>query len=157
MTDLPMQGPPNVAAIIAARNAPDPFAETTYFVRAEPLTGEILSVGRCPVPMLERLSAHDGGLYLSTEILVDAQAAYVNLATSTVEPRTENPAFRDGAALKNLPLDGVLIVTSAADPFPRHFDIDTPEISVEFEYPGTYNVTVKSVRHFDKTFEVIAP
>jgi hypothetical protein len=153
MMDSPI-GPPTRAAYIAERNAPDPYAEMICFARAEPLTGEILSTGRCPRPSLATLAAFDGGLYVETDGLVLAEEAYVSLGTLEVLPRTPNPARLTGLSLTGLPLDGMLVVTSAAERIPRSFDITTPSLTLSFEHPGAYRIDVKSVRHRDASFEV---
>ena len=148
-------GPPSLEAYLKARNAADPNADSVYYVQAEPYTGEIIASGRCSLPSLEHMRAQ-GGLYIETEDSIHYAAAYVDLATNEVKAKEPNPAQRNGMTLTNLPLDGVLTVSSAADPFPRHFDISTPEMTLEFEHPGAYRVVVKSIRYLDAEFEISA-
>ena len=150
-------GPPSLADYIATRNAPDPEAETTHFAKADPTTGEIVATGRCSVPSVPKLAQFDGGLYLPSPEPVDATRSYVNLATSTIEPKTENPAFLEGTTLRNLPLDGMVVITCEADPFPRHFDITVPDVTIEPEHPGVYRIKVKSIRHLEAEFTIGAP
>jgi hypothetical protein len=154
MTDQPF-GPPSLAEYVAARNADDPNADYTGFVQYEPYTGEVIATGRCSVPAFEHMAA-GAGAYLKTEEMHDWSKVYVDLATSEVKAKEPNPAQRSGMVLSNLPLDGVLTISSRADPFPRHFDISAPEMTLAFEHPGTYRVVVKSVCYLEAVFEVQA-
>lgn len=75
---------------------------------------------------------------------------YVDLDTLESRPKQDNPAYLDGMTLRAVPVPSKLCIRTAT------YDIDEPEIELSFPLPGTYALTLTSVRYLTKTFTVTA-
>jgi len=76
---------------------------------------------------------------------------WYDFADGVVKPKTECQAYLDGLVIRDCPV-----------PCRVHIGLDTyacedGTAELEFTQPGTYSVTVKSVRYLPKTFVVVIP
>jgi hypothetical protein len=75
---------------------------------------------------------------------------YVDLDTGVARPNQDNPAVLDSMTLRGVPVPSKLRIGTVT------YDIDEPEIELSFPLPGTYALTLTSVRYLTKTFSVTA-
>jgi len=68
-----------------------------------------------------------------------------------VMPKTTNPATISGQTLSNLPIP----CTVSFPELGQEYEITDGEETFVIEVPGTYAVTVKSVKYLDKSFEMV--
>jgi hypothetical protein len=67
-----------------------------------------------------------------------------------------SPAVLDGTVLRSLPVPCRIEVAPEAGP-PQAFDVDEPELQLEFDHPGTYRVTITAVPYLPAELEVVVP
>lgn len=75
-------------------------------------------------------------------------AMWVDVAARTVNDKTECPAVLDGMVIRNCPRPCRIRIEA------QEYEVTDGTAELSFEQPGAYAVTVVSVPHFDKTFEV---
>jgi hypothetical protein len=116
------------------------------FVRYD-VHGEVTEWGRMSVAAIER----DIEAGLRTAKGGGTEHHWVDLATGLVSPKVECAAYLDGMVIRGCPI-----------PCRVHIGRDTyvcedGTAELEFTQPGTYSVTIKSVRYLPKTFAVVVP
>lgn len=126
----------------------------TPFSRFDPDTGAILETGVMSHAGVQALTDENGWHYIKEASRLGED--YVSLPDLTITPRQPCPASLDGLVLSDLPVPCCVKVRDEAG---EQFETacDEPSLELEFDYPGTYTVTVVSVPYLDGVFTVEVP
>jgi hypothetical protein len=132
---------------------PNDWFRSTPFLRYDPQTGEILSSGVMSLGGIKHQIENDGQHFLL--MTGDRHNFWVDVEKKKRRMKAACPAVLDGLTLRNVPVPSVLKVTDPSTPFVTEYEIADDTVELEFDYPGTYTVTICSVRHKDGTYEVV--
>lgn len=126
------------------------WVTTTDYLRYDPETGAILDTGMMSVGAIERFQ-QEGHAFLLKRAQLGVH--YVDIAASQPRRRTRSacPAALSGQCLTGLPIPCTVEVLDPAHDATL-VQCDDPELAIEFEYPGKYTITVRSVAHTDGVF-----
>ncbi len=111
----------------------------TEFTRYD-TNGRVLVTGSVPEAMIEL----QGGLIVHGKI--DGRTHYVFEGTAT--PRPQNPATLSGADLSGLPAPCQIIINGVV------YECEEATATLDFTYPGNYDVRVSAFPYLDAVFEV---
>ena len=123
----------------------------TPFTRFDPATGEVLETGNMTIGGVRHLEAQTGWSYLTRPARLGLD--YVDLPAQLITERSPCPAILDGATLRNLPAPCIVTVTDAAGAR-TEVAADAPELALEFDFPGSYAIRVRSIPHLDGEFSI---
>lgn len=116
---------------------------TNVITQYDPDTGEMDAVLSADTPIIESTKAAnpywiDGQWDGDTHYVVDGAPVL----------RPENPTTLDGMTLRNVPVPATLTINET------EYQTDSDTVELEFDYPGTYHVTVSAWPHLDKEFTI---
>ena len=111
--------------------------------------GNIVEWGQMQIGFLEE-AIERGERVLALRGVVHANTHWVDPATRACYAKTEMPGRVDGLTIRNLPVPCTFQVEG------QTYTCDDGKIELEFAFPGTYQVVVRSVPHLERVFEVIA-
>lgn len=149
----------HIARMDAEDREPDGTHRDWYrvvdYVRYDPATGAILAFGQ----MSKAAVAHEDSLYDDDGYLIakgHRDTHWVDVAAQELREKTACPAVLDGVTLRDLPVPCTITVTDHTGATSEHACTDGMA-ECEFEYPGTYTLTITSVPHLPGTYQVVIP
>lgn len=132
---------------------PGDILEPVDFVRYDPETGQILEVGNMAVGSVIRLGSEFGWSYIIGRARLGEDYVDVDRLDPVIAPRGPCPAAISGVVLSGLPIPCTVEVEDEAGDVSRA-ECSEPSLALDFDYPGAYVVTVRSVPYLDGTFTV---
>lgn len=130
--------------------APIPQPENRSFVIFDPVTGKVLSAGGCDGVTFDTAYATRTDC-LPVPVGAQTLDSYVDLSLLMVRPKLPSQVTVDGLMLRNVPVPSVILIEGVP------YENDEPEVELEFDMPGQYQIVVKSVRELDGVFQVTSP
>lgn len=83
--------------------------------------------------------------------------SYLCLRRMRPRLKTDNPTRLEGLSLVNVPAGSIVKIEDVGPRVPERSQHEASgRVDLEFDYPGTYRVTVVSVKHLTVVFEVTA-
>lgn len=129
------------------------WVKNADYTRYNPDSGEILSTGSMSIGALHKFEAEYGHTYLRQASQIGVHYVDVSGVKPRRRTRTTCPASLKGYALTGLPVPcTVEIIDYAQDA--SLIQCDEPDISLDFDYPGRYTATVRSIPHTDGVFTI---